>query len=305
MYQDLLRCCARIEKNTFIKLFDIIDWMLTHNKELTDYYSQFERKNTPFPARRSNRRNTIKEYLDDLVSLGLMTSRAVKEERGDGNTTEYTLQDWGYLTSWIMDIDEKNNNSEVLGKIFTLLQQNFATLTTSRDAFFSIFLKKCKENNYFESYVLYLKNLLNNPSVKDKSTFLRYFLFVSLDNNEETKKLWQIWRESFFELAKNKTMIEYFTQYLKIQLEYIIDQKINAYAAFEKLRFENSYTYVDELVIELKCSNCEFYYPTLMNIITFLDMVINQDYQILEGKHCNVCKKGKLELTPQLRNFTN
>jgi hypothetical protein len=128
-------------------------------------------------------------------------------------------------------------------------------------------------------------------------------LFVSLDNNEETQKLWKIWKESFFELEKNKKMLEYFTQYLKIQLEYIIDQKINAYAAFEGLRFDNSYTYVDELVIEVKCSNCNFYFPTVINIISFLDMIINQDYKILENENCKVCSEGKIELTPELSNF--
>lgn len=213
MYQDLLKCCARFEKNTFTKLFDIIDWILINNKDLGDYYSSEDKKHTPLKVKRANRRNTIKEYLDNLVSLDLMNSKKVREERGDGNTTEYALQDWGYLTAWIMNIHEKNNDSKILEKIFLLLQNNFASLTTSKDAFFSIFLRKCKENNYFESYLFYLKNLLHNTSITDKGSFLRYFLFVSFDNEEETKKLWKIWKESFFELQQNKKKIEYFTQY--------------------------------------------------------------------------------------------
>ena len=54
MYQDLLRCCARFEKNTFTKLFEFIDWMLSHNKELIDFYFGEDKKHTPFPTRRSS-----------------------------------------------------------------------------------------------------------------------------------------------------------------------------------------------------------------------------------------------------------
>ena len=52
-----------------------------------------------------------------------------------------------------MDFDEKNNNKEIVKKIFTLLQSNFTKLTSSRDAFFSIFLNKCIEKKFFKSYV--------------------------------------------------------------------------------------------------------------------------------------------------------
>lgn len=303
MYQDLLRCLSQVGHSKAIKLFDVIDWMLSHNYELIDFYSSEDKKHTPHDVRRTNRRNTIKLYLDNLVSLRLVASQLVKEERGDGNTTEYKLEDWGYVTALIMDIDKKGNNEDILNKIFQILQKNFANYTSSRDAFFSIFLRKCKEKDYFKNYVLYLKNLLHDPMVKNRSIFFRYFLFLPLDSDSETKALWKIWKDSFSDLTQHwKTL---FTQYLKIQLEYIIDQKINAYSNFEQWRFDNSYTYVDELVIESKCDNCNIYFPLILNIITYLDMVISRDFQMLENKKCSVCKIGKLEITPELINFDN
>lgn len=231
IYQDLLRCFSSYNPNIHIKLFEIIDWMLDKNKELNDYYSAEDKKHTSLKVKRANRRNTIKYYLDNLVSLHLMNSQVIKEEHGDGSTTAYKLEEWGYLTSYIMDFDEKNNNEEILKKIFTLLQSNFTKLTSSRDAFFSIFLNKCIEKNFFKSYVLYLKHLLNDSAVTDKSILFTYFLFIPLNDEEETKRLWNLWKESFFELTKKWQ--DLFTQSMKVQLEYFIDRRINAYNTFE------------------------------------------------------------------------
>ena len=300
MYQDLLRCLS-YQANCYIKLFDIIDWMLDKNKELSDFYSAEDKKHTPLKVKRANRRNTIKYYLDNLVSLNLLKSQNIKEERGDGNTTAYKLKDWGALTSHIIDLDEKNDNDEILKEIFMILQKSFAKLTSSREAFFSIFLNKCIEKNYFKSYVLYLKDLLSDSAVTDKNVFLKYFMFVPLDNEEETKRLWELWKESYFELTSERQKL--FIQSLKVQLEYFIDQRINAYNTFEILRFDNSYTYVDDLVIELKCNNCDKYYPSIINIIAYFEMVINEDYKNIDNKSCIVCNKGKLVLTPELKNF--
>lgn len=143
--------------------------------------------------------------------------------------------------------------------------------------------------------------MLNDSAVTDKSVFLKYFMFIPLDNEEETKGLWDLWKESYFELTTEWQ--DLFTQSLKIQLEYFIDKRINVYDTFEKLRFDNSYTYVDDLVIELKCNNCGKYYPAIVHIIAYLQMVINEDYKNIDNKSCSLCKNGKLELAPELKNF--
>jgi hypothetical protein len=146
-----------------------------------------------------------------------------------------------------------------------------------------------------------LKDLLNDSAVTDKSEFLKYFMFVPLDNEEGTKRLWDLWKESYFELTTKYRKL--FTQALKVQLEYFIDQRINAYNTFEILRLDNSYTYVDDLIVELKCTNCDKYYPVIVNIIAYFEMVINEDYKNIDNKSCRLCNNGTFELTSELKKL--
>src|SRR5215469_446794 len=85
-YQDILLYSKDIKemKKSSFKDRELTNWLLKHNSELVDYYSDPPYNHTPPSARVENRLDRVKVSVRDLINLGLIreTGTAPAEKGG-------------------------------------------------------------------------------------------------------------------------------------------------------------------------------------------------------------------------------
>lgn len=296
LYYDILRFFqdqpADKESKRNLKSREVAYWLLKNNREFIDRYQSetFEKR-----KRESHMvvdiLDRIKDKLETFVKMGILESRKTSAQFGEAITLEYEITDFGKLIFLLMDLERHVDKSVPYKKIYEFLIKILEKEKSSKDIFALNFFKNCDKDGIFKEYIDRIIKIMKGETT-NKDTFFDYLTFLSFESDDFNKKLWKIWKKTIVSLPVDKK--ELFMNYLKIQLERLIDPKINGYNTFEIMRFSNT-DYVDEIVVEYQCNHCSIFYPGLRNIISYIDQLIEQ-VNPHPSISCEICKSGKLQL---------
>lgn len=286
LFQDILRYALKTE-NSF-RVYDLTDWLIKNNKELSSSADTKKSKSGNI----ENRQDRIKEYLETLKDLELITSQNVKATKGDATTKEYTLTDFGKFISFIVEFDQNQEiKKETIDIFYNFLQEHFKKEPiSSRDLFAAEYFKRCKEYNLFHEHINgFLKNLKSFPEIQDKNDFLRQIIFIPLNDHAITKRLWFHWVNSLRIFNSDESKLLMFLHSVKLQLQKIIEENIVIvkFNYYETQRY-NCKEYPDVVTVQCTCKKCGLFSYVNISLIKYLTGLIidPEDLPQIECKKC-------------------
>ncbi|MGD1838151.1 MAG: hypothetical protein ACPKPY_08855 [Nitrososphaeraceae archaeon] len=225
MYRDILK--YGVLKSNF-RARELTGWLLENNEELAWKIDSLADGVYGYVIAKHIKR--IKKYLETLTEKELTVSKKVKQTFGSGLTNEYMLSDFGYFVHLLLEYDtikEESRNSDV-EKLYDFMQEHFRKEPYSTiDVFAAEFFKKLKDNKLFEMYVkAFLRNLEVVPDIENYNDFSMQILFIPLYNNELTKKIYKLWKDSLA-IFENDEEKDIFLYGMKLHIQKIVELQIS------------------------------------------------------------------------------
>lgn len=292
LYRDIIKYCLIIGTNKLFNSRELSkDWILKENKGYKEYYSENTAK-TPIGARVEFIDPTIKDYLNDLVKLGLLLLIKIHAHNKELKTV-YKFTEFGKLIALILELDnsELKKLQDIVNEIFQLLNQWFDNSDSSIDRFCSIFYKKLYEKGIFNIVIDHYNKVLQNPLIKNRFEFIESSLMIQTGERSHPV-LWKIYKESLDELKEsNQRKYKLFLFNLKNLIERLQENKCRVYSQFEFFKYfyrENE----DIAVLEGFCSYCKKFTSMPYPLIEYLE-----DYHLRKStvQVCTNCGTRSLD----------
>ncbi|CAN5865529.1 hypothetical protein BH23THE1_BH23THE1_13580 [soil metagenome] len=244
-----------------------------------------------------DREKTFRKYFNHLVSLKILTERPTKMEKGNGYTLEFKLTKLGNLVALIINTEFTADKGASYDMLYSHLESHFDDQPSTIDVFCKIYLKKCKDNGFFEIFVDSLRrNLLHlTKYVESENDIFTQMILLRTNNKRINKKLWSLWKQSFDELDQN---IQFFLmKHLKLVIDRIISESMENFSFYEDASFKcKDIFYV--VIVEYRCLKCgKFCALKSITILKYLNKLFNgvKTEKLRSSDNTYVCSQCKFK----------
>src|ERR1051325_3143803 len=195
LYQDIMEYFLEDNKEHPFRFTDLAKWLMKKNNEFRNYYSGSKAK-VPMSSRTANRRQKIKQCIDDLIGLDLISDQGkTKSQKNETLTPLYAYTIQGQILSFLLlyykNSQEEKDTSEKAAKrkyacekIYDLIQK-YLTDRESYDATFALkFFTNLLNGHIFETIVIELIAGLIGDGIAGKYSFnsvfqlLNYIMYI-------------------------------------------------------------------------------------------------------------------------------
>jgi hypothetical protein len=245
LYQDILKYA--IEHDDGFGFTELGNWLIDNNHEFRSYYVDSKAR-TPKNARLANRRQTIRQYIDNLCAMELLYIKSSRKAKKNlFKTPVYDLTIEGRFLAWIIeaknphkdfdlnwvledmyeDMNKVTNNSDVkrskaIMKVFEIIDFYTSIKNSYILVFLSKFFRKCMDAGVFSEIIdsFYYADL-RNVEVNRADELLR--LFVGIDHPLN----WIFQKEIFYETLNE--LDEQARKVILFQFKLEIEEYYNTY----------------------------------------------------------------------------
>jgi hypothetical protein len=285
LYQDIISYCIdRLEDGTLLNPFthrELAKWLLNNNEQLINHYKDPSTKYYTISYRIENTQDTIKNKLNDLIDLGIISIvGSTKVQKGNATTPLYQYKGLGYLLAWIIESFDSDKRERANNEIYQLVDFTFKVKSKSS---YDIF------QGVFGSFVVdVLREKMESYSkVRDIHELFHRIGVLYIDDPDQSDFFVSLWHETLNELdARTKELV---LHRIKLEIERRMEENAEDISTFEQVRFQVKDRH-DVVALEGYCNKCDTHYSTLMDLEYYL-RVANFVPSIPSKIDCDLCKE--------------